>query len=262
MQSARRDTLAGYIRRKHPDVFLFYAEDVWEHVSDDEGVNALQMEEQLAGLADLLIVVAESAGTFAELGAFSVSAQLRRKLFPIVDRKYSNDRSFLNTGPITWVNRESRFKPAVSCDFDAILLAGAEVDDRILKIPDRGKISSIESKDLSNFPKHLLFLIADLVAVVGPVPTDQLRVIVEGVIGGQTTMDFRSLLGLACTMKLIEFNTVDGLRYYWRPLANGHLESYQTLKRMFDLSLERARFLATLQKLPNGRKILAHVTGC
>lgn len=87
--SPRRDQLAGYLRRHHSDELLFYADDVWTHVAAQEEQNALAMEQELAQLADIVIVVVESPGTFTELGAFSLVEPLRKKLLPILDAQFN-----------------------------------------------------------------------------------------------------------------------------------------------------------------------------
>ena len=49
-------------------VDIFYAEKVWQEIVSLAERDALQMEEDLAKLADLIIVIVESAGTLTELG--------------------------------------------------------------------------------------------------------------------------------------------------------------------------------------------------
>ena len=83
--SKRRDTLRAYLQKHKPWVNIFYAELVWDSLSAQTGLSALKMERDLAALADMVVIIVESPGTFAELGAFSLSDDLRKKLLPIVD---------------------------------------------------------------------------------------------------------------------------------------------------------------------------------
>src|SRR4051794_3602513 len=78
--STPRDKLRDYLRHWLPDLQVFYAERVWELIASDPGLGALKMESDLAALSDLIIIVVESPGTFAELGAFSHVPDLRKKL--------------------------------------------------------------------------------------------------------------------------------------------------------------------------------------
>jgi hypothetical protein len=72
-------------RKHNPKFGIFYAERVWELMVQKADRDALQMEAELAFLADLVVIIVESPGTFAELGAFSLSGPLRKKLLPIID---------------------------------------------------------------------------------------------------------------------------------------------------------------------------------
>ena len=79
--SKRREQLEKYIQKHHPNKFLlFEAEDVWNFIRHDfSDSNALQLEEKLADYADAIIVLVESYGSVAELGAFSINKNLRQK---------------------------------------------------------------------------------------------------------------------------------------------------------------------------------------
>lgn len=94
-------------------------------------INALQLEEWLADLSDAVIIIVESFGTVAELGAFSISEPLRTKLLPILDKRFKNDESFINTGPVSWVNQDSIYKPSIYADFETILTVIPDIIDKI-----------------------------------------------------------------------------------------------------------------------------------
>src|SRR5437870_3249132 len=84
LNSQPRDRLAEFFRKtRKDDTLVFYAEEVWIAISKREELSALEMEAKLAALSDIVIIIVESPGTFAELGAFSLSNELRTKLLPI-----------------------------------------------------------------------------------------------------------------------------------------------------------------------------------
>jgi len=64
-QSRGRERVREYLLQK--DLLVFYAEDVWSAIAQLEKLSALEMEARLAELADLVIIIVESPGTFAEL---------------------------------------------------------------------------------------------------------------------------------------------------------------------------------------------------
>ena len=137
--SSRRATLRDYLRRHNPKLSLFYAERVWEHIASRATRGALKMEEDLAHLADLLIIIVESPGTFAELGAFSLSESLRLKLLPIVDTAYRHEQSFIATGPLRWIDAESTISANHLCAVRSTLGS-----DR----PSRGTYSTYSTNSL------------------------------------------------------------------------------------------------------------------
>jgi hypothetical protein len=157
--SIPRDRIAEYIRKQRPDTNVFYAEKVWSAIAKLD-LSALEMEENLASLSDIVIIVVESPGTFAELGAFSSSPQLRKKLLPILESKYQHAQSFLETGPVRWIDKDSDFRPAIWVNHNRILDAATDLEARLNKVlPAPHSI-----KDLATSPKHLLFFICDLVS--------------------------------------------------------------------------------------------------
>src|SRR5689334_8849471 len=70
--SRNRDFMRRYLQRHAPNLSLFYAERAWDQLASRPERNALEMESDLALLADLVVIIVESPGTFAELGAFSL----------------------------------------------------------------------------------------------------------------------------------------------------------------------------------------------
>lgn len=248
--SDRRDLLADYLQKHVGGVRFFYAEDVWDHIAHLEQLNALEMEEQLARLADLVLVIVESEGTFTELGAFAAVEELRKKLLPVIDRKYESEPSFINTGPVRWVNEDSRFRPAIFGDFEAFLRNVGSIEERISRIPKTGRPSALRAAlPIKDKPKELLFLLCEILAITGPAPRAECADILTCVIGSKPRMDVPSLLGLAVTLQLIS-TTGDPLDPLYVQ-AEGIKESPAIHSwKLFDLPLERARYISGMQKVP------------
>ena len=160
-----RENLRAYVRKRRPELGLFYAERAWEQIAARSGLGALKMEADLAALADLVIIIVESPGTFAELGAFSLSDPLRKKLLPIVDEQYKHAQSFISTGPLAWIDQQSEFRPTIDVAFPHILDAVEQIEERINRIR---KAPALRLSDLAASPKHLLFFLRDLLAVIQP----------------------------------------------------------------------------------------------
>lgn len=257
-QSDRRDRLAQYLRKKWAeDVLVFYADDVWSSIAGQTGLNALEMEEELASLSDLVLIVVESPGTFAELGAFSLSLTLRRKLLPLIDVRYRDDSSFINTGPVRWIDKDSDFRPTIWVNHDSILTAAPEIDDRIKRLPPR---TSARVRDLATSPKHLFFFICDVISVFGPCPINHVEFYVRETLQSAPQAEIPSLVALAKAVGLInEVPGPGGNAFFYRPLTNGTLQSFQHTKYL-ELPALRARVLSVLQSVESSRKVL-HAIG-
>lgn len=250
--SSRRDRLADYLRRYHPQKHIFYADDVWAQLATRTSLSALEMEAYLAELADIVMIVVESPGTFAELGAFSLSRELRRKLLPILDEHYRDEDSFINTGPVQWVNKESRFAPALHAKFSHLLSEGDRLDFRLEKLP-AARAERIE--DLANSPKHLVFFLCDLVAVVGPVVADHIEYLLNRILGQTPSIETPVFLSLAASMDLLKTITIGEDLFFYRRPENGELRSFHR-KRFLNLAEERARVVSVLLRIDQARQAL------
>ena len=210
--SSRRDTLRDYLQKHRPNLSVFYAERVWEHIVRHVDRDALQMEAELALLADLVIIIAESPGTFAELGAFSLSEPLRRKLLLIIDEAFRGQESFIATGPVRWTDRESDFKPTVYVPLVRILQAIDQIEERIDRIP---KSQGIKISDLATSPKHLLFFLCDLIAVIHPATVQMVEYYLGRIAPSilSSTINVPTLVGLGVAMKLLRADEVISWRH-------------------------------------------------
>jgi hypothetical protein len=89
------------ILQDEPRYELTYPEDLFEDLLEGQGDNSLlSLEEELADSVDLIILLPESPGSFAELGAFSTQQFLAEKTIVFRDEKYKSSKSFINHGPI------------------------------------------------------------------------------------------------------------------------------------------------------------------
>jgi hypothetical protein len=79
---------------------LLYPENLFDDLLAGQGQQSLlALENILANSVDAIVLLPESPGSFAELGAFSSNEKLVNKLICITDQRYKNKRSFLNYGP-------------------------------------------------------------------------------------------------------------------------------------------------------------------
>lgn len=248
--------MRAYLLKHVPELLgVFYAERVWEHISAHESqMTALQMEAELAKLADMVIVIVESPGTFAELGAFSLSDDLRAKMLAIVDSKHRTDESFILTGPVRWVDRDSAFRPTIFVPFETILDSVGEIEERIKRIP---KPKSTKVADLSASRKHLLFFLCDLAAVTYPATIGILQHYVDKIVG--PNIEIATLVGLAQAMDLLRSRTVElhGTSHrFYAPGSTSALAVPYHHRRMLDLQTQRANHVSVLLTIPDAIRVL------
>lgn len=254
--STSRDRLASYIRKTFTDLLVFYADDVWSAIGAVPGRNALQMEARLAELADVVIIVVESPGTFAELGAFSLSDPLRKKLMPMVDRSYKSDHSFINTGPLRWIEQDSDFRPTIWVPLNRILEAALEVDERLSLLQPETKT---RVSNLAQSPKHLLFFVCDIISIIGPCDIPMICALMCEVLQENPVLDAASLVGLAKTLNLIREINYKGNNYYFSPLdSDGRLRCYHRNK-FIDIPGMRAEAMSVLQSIEQAQSVLVFV---
>lgn len=251
--SPRRERIGLYLRKNHSGILTFHADEVWSLISALSDLNALEMEAELADLADMVLIVVESPGTFAELGAFSLSKELRTKLLPVIDTKYRLAESFVNTGPVRWIDKDSSFAPSLWTDYSRILEIAKELDERLTRLP---KPTEARIPDLSLSPKHLLFFLCDLVAVFGPCPLRHVEYYVKKILGKQPKMSCTNLLPLAEAMGLIKAVTdAHGTKLYHRRLGDVELFSFR-YTGYIDVASLRAQILGALLRIAPARNAL------
>lgn len=217
------------------------------------------MEAKLASIADLLLIIVESPGTFAELGAFSISDSLRPKILPLVDKKYEGKESFIATGPIRWIDRDSSFAPTIYVHLEKILEAAIDLEDRISRIP---KSKTVRVDDLGADPKYLLFFICDLIAVIYPATLEILDHYLRRIVPSISTSDtdlLPTLIGLAVAMNLLrsaEITSDDSRHTYYWPAEDSDLSRPFHRREFLNLPTQRVDHVSVLLAIPNAAQVL------
>lgn len=80
-------------------------------------INVADFEKRIANIADCIIIFPESAGSIAEL-AFFCNSNARKKILVIND-VHKQGETFINLGPIDYINDVSSFKPTIFLDYKA-----------------------------------------------------------------------------------------------------------------------------------------------
>ena len=88
---------------------IIYPEDIFDELLySSQSKDLLSLENLLAESVDAIILIPESPGSFAELGAFANNEKLRSKIICIIDQKYKKDKSFINQGPLKLIKKANK----------------------------------------------------------------------------------------------------------------------------------------------------------
>lgn len=255
-----RTLIEEYFIRKLPKYLTFRAENVWNIIqSRIKETNALELEEWLADFSDSVIILVESFGTAAELGAFSLNQKLRKKLLPILDYRYMKDPSFINTGPIKWINSESKYSPAIYVDYNEILLAMEDVENKLSRktweILYRAQTYGIYH--YSN--KVLLFMYVYILSALGPISIDEIISITEDVIMFKERKHINFIISVGVALGIFSLTTVNNIEYYSCIDYEKLFTSSLTKKHLNRIQNLRSRSLSNLLRIVEYKKVLTKV---
>lgn len=90
------------------NIRTLYPEDIFiEILTLDKNSDLLSLEKVLADNCDLICIVAESAGSLVELGAFVNNKNTKKKVIALIDKDRKKDRSFIMLGPVKYLEKSN-----------------------------------------------------------------------------------------------------------------------------------------------------------
>jgi len=134
---------------------LIYPEDIFDELLySSHSPDLLSLENLLVESVDAVIMIPESPGSYAELGAFASNEKLRTKLVCVIDEKYKKVKSFINQGPLKLVKGANKTN-IVYVNIDEIgknIVSGIKAFSLFSRDPEIDKIVSAlrKLKKISN----------------------------------------------------------------------------------------------------------------
>ncbi len=110
--SDRSPSLRDYIFRSCADSFksipvgIVLAETANDLFRDSKYSDLIRFEEDIAQISDLVLLAGESAGSLAELGAFSMNPSISSRLLVLLRNHHYEQESFIRNGPIRFLENE------------------------------------------------------------------------------------------------------------------------------------------------------------
>jgi hypothetical protein len=149
---------------------VYYPENLFiELILGHHRKDLLSLENLLAESSNATAILLSSPGTFAELGAFTNHKGLKDKLVILIDPKYKNAKSFINLGPVRYLQKKTKSKICY------MALDNSSKDKIATAITDscRSFNSSI-NQTLSNPLLSIEFFLG-VIYVFDPLPKDYLK---------------------------------------------------------------------------------------
>lgn len=85
---------------------IVLAESANQIYRDTTYADLITFEEDIARISAMVLVIAESAGSLAELGAFSSNITIRNSLAIVMQEKYAEAESFIRYGPVERIRND------------------------------------------------------------------------------------------------------------------------------------------------------------
>ncbi|GED23613.1 retron St85 family effector protein [Halomonas halmophila] len=163
--SSFRHALTNYLPL--PRYELFCPEEITDWKEDGVFYDLLDLEKELGSICSLVVIVLESEGAFAELGAFSQMPHLRTKIFAINSEEFHEESSFINLGVLRHLRKEERVEVRVYpweirnpgvLENDVVKDALDDIEEQLRKV----RTTHAFSKDNDG---HVITLICELVRI-------------------------------------------------------------------------------------------------
>jgi hypothetical protein len=159
-----RYQIAGLLMNDWRNSFYYdviFPEDIFDDLLySSKRQDLLSLENMLADSVDVIVIIPESPGSFAELGAFANDAKLREKIICIIDSKFKKDKSFINEGPVKLVRKNNK-EGVIFIDPDDIKNSVEKLISVIKKFKKKSskKLDKISLLQLENYILPSIFLL-------------------------------------------------------------------------------------------------------
>lgn len=144
---------------------IFRPEEITSWLSDGIFKNLLTLEADLASICSLVVIILESAGSLAELGAFSQLPDLSKKIIAIRSNAFRDVPSFINLGILRHLteNETSSVKNYPWDIKNPTNISDDVVNDIVLDIKEGlGRLTKSSKLKLTN-SSHVVVLICEII---------------------------------------------------------------------------------------------------
>jgi hypothetical protein len=218
---------------KHGDLAdrLRLAEDIQDWFRGGTYADLVTLEEHLASLSSVILLVVESAGAIAELGAFSVTKALSERLIAVVAEHHYEQESFIRLGPLNRLVSETG-REALVYDWHE-MVGGAlrenfeklapDIDDILAAVRQLLHVDLGEKVFKPNVPAHVMLLICELCDLFGALPETEIKGYIQRLAEEVDSRSIEQYLFLLEKCGILQVKPKGHGRYYHAPKWDTHI---------------------------------------
>ena len=221
-----RARFLGYANKNLKQYRFLLAEtaskDLIETSSEPRFLNLTEFETLIAEISDCVIIIPESPGSYAELGCFSVSTEIRRKILVVAKNEFQ-DESFINNGPIDLIDRNSAFK-------SVLLPKGYERGFKFVKQRLEAKLTFKSGKRIDLAPespkplKIVLYLSYELVRIFRLLTLEDVKKGISQILGAAQDEQCRYVISVLYAAKYLKRSRIDSDYFAVRDVDSSFLD--------------------------------------
>ena len=230
---SKRKIFMQYAAKNLQRFNFLLAEKVFATKMHDDDIDLLTIESTMSNYADCIIIILESESAFAELGAFSFSDELAKKIIVINDILFRDSPSFINHGPIKKIAQQrDGFGKPIHVNMDSFLSCAHLVEQKLSKIERKKAFRrNLDSYDkFIKYSKERMLLLFDIIGFLSPVTLKELISICEEIYGKNDFSFLRTDISILSSLNMISTQ---------QAIEEGHTITYLITKGNFP------RFLKT-----------------
>ncbi len=214
-------SLRHAISLKHPEFEIFRPEEITEWQEDAVFKNLVDFETELAAICTLVVLILESSGSIAELGAFSQLVELREKLLVIKSADYSegeNAKSFISLGILRHLKEQNQESVKI---FPWDIRHPARIEDEVVEDVIEGiktSLNSLNGEHTLNLNKdsHSTTVISELIRIFIALKKVEITTYLNNLGFSLSKHEITRKLFLLERFKLIKAVEYSGAVYYLR----------------------------------------------
>ena len=161
---ARPASLRGYLQRrieKLKNTKFVYAESATALFRDSGYDDLIQFEADIAQISEIVLLVAESAGSLTELGAFAMHVGIAPRLQVFIRDDYYGAESFIRHGPIRLLGNAVSYYPWRTYQDGRLKISSISSHVRDIKRDIATKLASLNQSEIFDATqlRHIMILI-------------------------------------------------------------------------------------------------------